>query len=75
MHFFIIRLLDVSACARNQTLDLTLVFEYIDQDLTSFMNCAEHGLSREKIKVKLVGEDRLSRIIEDFCFCCPIVLF
>lgn len=57
MHLFcLIRLLDVSACARNQSLDLTLVFEYIDQDLTTFMNCAEHGLSREKIKVTPVNE-------------------
>lgn len=57
MHLFcLIRLLDVSACARNQSLDLTLVFEYIDQDLTTFMNCAEHGLSREKIKVTPVDE-------------------
>ncbi|XP_031427350.2 cyclin-dependent kinase 6 [Clupea harengus] len=49
-HPNIVKLLDVSACVRNQSLDLTLVFEYIDQDLTTYMNCAENGLSREKIK-------------------------
>lgn len=46
----------MSACVRNQSLDLTLVFEYIDQDLTTYMNCAENGLSREKIKVRLLEE-------------------
>ena len=46
----------MSACVRNQSLDLTLVFEYIDQDLTTYMNCAENGLSRGKIKVRLLEE-------------------
>ncbi|XP_063078948.1 cyclin-dependent kinase 4 [Engraulis encrasicolus] len=47
-HPNIVKLLDVSACILNQSLDLTLVFEYIDQDLKSF--CEGKILSVDKIK-------------------------
>ncbi|XP_064170348.1 cyclin-dependent kinase 4 isoform X2 [Anguilla rostrata] len=50
-HPNIVKLLNVSAGLRNRTLDLTLVFEYIDQDLTTFLASAPpSGLSLEKIK-------------------------
>ncbi|XP_041942366.1 cyclin-dependent kinase 6 [Alosa sapidissima] len=49
-HPNIVKLFDVSACVRNQSLDLTLVFEYIDQDLTSYISCTKNELSRENIK-------------------------
>ncbi|KAJ8389940.1 hypothetical protein AAFF_G00112250 [Aldrovandia affinis] len=50
-HPNIVKLLNVSAILRYQTLDLTLVFEYIDQDLSTFLASAPAGgLSREKIK-------------------------
>ncbi|XP_036408774.1 cyclin-dependent kinase 6 [Megalops cyprinoides] len=50
-HPNIVKLLNVSAILRNRTLDLTLVFEYIDQDLSTFLASAPStGLSREKIK-------------------------
>ncbi|XP_030649798.1 cyclin-dependent kinase 6 [Chanos chanos] len=50
-HPNIVKLLNVSAGVRNRSLDLTLVFEYIDQDLSTFLSMApENGLSREKIK-------------------------
>ncbi|XP_076851831.1 cyclin-dependent kinase 6 [Brachyhypopomus gauderio] len=50
-HPNIVKLLDVSAAVRKQSLDLTLVFEYIDQDLSSFLSAApKNGLSRDKIK-------------------------
>lgn len=46
------RLLNVSAGWQNQKFDLTLVFEYIDQDLTTFLSRASaKGLARDKIKV------------------------
>uniref|UniRef100_A0A4W4FT71 cyclin-dependent kinase n=1 Tax=Electrophorus electricus TaxID=8005 RepID=A0A4W4FT71_ELEEL len=50
-HPNVVKLLDVSAAVRKQSLDLTLVFEYIDQDLASFLSTAsEDGLARDKIK-------------------------
>ncbi|XP_061079310.1 cyclin-dependent kinase 4 [Conger conger] len=50
-HPNIVKLLNVAAILRNRTLDLTLVFEYIDQDLTTFLASApESGLCVEKIK-------------------------
>ncbi|KAJ8344854.1 hypothetical protein SKAU_G00290470 [Synaphobranchus kaupii] len=50
-HPNVVKLLNVSAVLRNRTLDLTLVFEYIDQDLTTFLASAPaSGLSLEKIK-------------------------
>lgn len=46
------RLLNVSAGWQNQKFDLMLVFEYIDQDLTTFLSKASaKGLARDKIKV------------------------
>ncbi|TSK28030.1 Cyclin-dependent kinase 6 [Bagarius yarrelli] len=50
-HPNIVKLLDVSADVRKQGLDLTLVFEYIDQDLSSFLSTVPgDGLGRDKIK-------------------------
>uniref|UniRef100_A0A8C1XM87 Cyclin-dependent kinase 21 n=1 Tax=Cyprinus carpio TaxID=7962 RepID=A0A8C1XM87_CYPCA len=50
-HPNIVRLLNVSAGWQNEKFDLTLVFEYIDQDLTTFLSKAsEKGLARDKIK-------------------------
>ncbi|KAL6476691.1 hypothetical protein MHYP_G00151900 [Metynnis hypsauchen] len=50
-HPNIVKFLNVSAEVRKQSLDLTLAFEYIDQDLSSFLSTApENGLSRDKIK-------------------------
>ncbi len=49
---FLLRLLNVSAGWQNEKFDLTLVFEYIDQDLTTFLSKAsEKGLARDTIKV------------------------
>lgn len=46
------RLLNVTAGWQNQIFDLTLVFEYIDQDLSTFLSRAsEKGLARDTIKV------------------------
>uniref|UniRef100_A0A3B4BU47 Protein kinase domain-containing protein n=1 Tax=Pygocentrus nattereri TaxID=42514 RepID=A0A3B4BU47_PYGNA len=50
-HPNIVKFLNVSAEVKKQGLDLTLAFEYIDQDLSSFLSTApENGLSRDKIK-------------------------
>ncbi|KAG9337605.1 hypothetical protein JZ751_028457, partial [Albula glossodonta] len=50
-HPNVVKLLNVSAQYRNNTLDLTVVFEYIDQDLTTFIASAPaSGLSQDKIK-------------------------
>uniref|UniRef100_A0A673K3N3 cyclin-dependent kinase n=1 Tax=Sinocyclocheilus rhinocerous TaxID=307959 RepID=A0A673K3N3_9TELE len=50
-HPNIVKLLNVSAGWQNQKFDLTLAFEYIDQDLTAFLSRAsEKGLARDKIK-------------------------
>ncbi|KAF5903217.1 cyclin-dependent kinase 6-like, partial [Clarias magur] len=50
-HPNVVKLLDVSASLRKPGLDLTLVFEYIDQDLSSFLSTVPvHGLGRDKIK-------------------------
>ncbi|XP_027016916.1 cyclin-dependent kinase 6 isoform X2 [Tachysurus fulvidraco] len=50
-HPNVVKLLDVSAGLRKPGLDLMLVFEYIDQDLSSFLSTVpEDGLSRDKIK-------------------------
>ncbi|KAG7334759.1 hypothetical protein KOW79_001355 [Hemibagrus wyckioides] len=50
-HPNVVKLLDVSASLKKPGLDLTLVFEYIDQDLSSFLSTVpEDGLSRDKIK-------------------------
>ncbi len=52
MMTFLLRLLNVSAGWQNEKFDLTLVFEYIDQDLTTFLSkTSEKGLARDKIKV------------------------
>nr|XP_023691421.1 cyclin-dependent kinase 4-like isoform X2 [Paramormyrops kingsleyae] len=49
-HPNIVKLLNVSATWK-KTLDLTLVFEYVDQDLSTFLAKApQTGLSREMIK-------------------------
>ncbi|KAK6311536.1 hypothetical protein J4Q44_G00172000 [Coregonus suidteri] len=49
------RLLDVSAGLKNRSLDLTLVFEYIDQDLSTFLTTVPStGLSLDKIKDVMV---------------------
>ncbi|XP_019906590.2 cyclin-dependent kinase 6 isoform X4 [Esox lucius] len=51
-HPNIVKLLGVSAGLKNQSLDLTLVFEYIDQDLSTFLAMVPAtGLSLGKIKV------------------------
>ncbi|XP_046722766.1 cyclin-dependent kinase 6 [Silurus meridionalis] len=50
-HPNVVKLLDVSASLRKTGLDLMLVFEYIDQDLSSFLSTvSEDGLERDKIK-------------------------
>ncbi|XP_060758023.1 cyclin-dependent kinase 6 [Neoarius graeffei] len=50
-HPNVVKLLDVSAGLRKPGLDLTLVFEYIDQDLSSFLSTVpEDGLGKDKIK-------------------------
>ncbi|XP_051572540.1 cyclin-dependent kinase 4 isoform X1 [Myxocyprinus asiaticus] len=50
-HPNVVKLLNVSAGWQNQNFDLTLVFEYIDQDLSTFLTRAsEKGLTRDKIK-------------------------
>lgn len=50
------RLLDVSAGLRGRNLDLTLVFEYIDQDLSTFLSTVSTtGLSLDKIKVSTLS--------------------
>ncbi|MCI4384880.1 hypothetical protein PGIGA_G00043910 [Pangasianodon gigas] len=50
-HPNVVKLLDVSAGLRKPGLDLMLVFEYIDQDLSSFLSTVpEDGLGRDKIK-------------------------
>ncbi|XP_072549134.1 cyclin-dependent kinase 4 [Salminus brasiliensis] len=50
-HPNIVKLLNVSAGVKKKSLDLTLAFEYIDQDLSSFLSAApKSGLSKEKIK-------------------------
>ncbi|XP_016405347.1 cyclin-dependent kinase 6-like [Sinocyclocheilus rhinocerous] len=50
-HPNIVKLLNVSAGWQNEKFDLTLVFEYIDQDLTTFLSkVSEKGLARDKIK-------------------------
>lgn len=47
-----VRLLDVSALSTSSGLDLTMVLEYIDQDLSTYLSGAPaSGLSRNKIKV------------------------
>lgn len=47
-----IRLLDVSALSTSSGLDLTMVLEYIDQDLSTYLSAAPaSGLSRHTIKV------------------------
>ncbi|XP_040918489.1 cyclin-dependent kinase 6 [Toxotes jaculatrix] len=50
-HPNIIKLLDVSAVSVGRSLDLTLVLEYIDQDLSTYLSKAPaSGLSRDCIK-------------------------
>ncbi|XP_065137051.1 cyclin-dependent kinase 6 [Paramisgurnus dabryanus] len=50
-HPNIVKLLNVSAGWQNQIFDLTLVFECIDQDLSTFLSKAsEEGLARDTIK-------------------------
>ncbi|KAJ7992276.1 hypothetical protein DPEC_G00276840 [Dallia pectoralis] len=54
-HPNIVKLLGVSAGLKNRSLDLTLVFEYIDQDLSTFLTrTPATGLSLEKIKDVMV---------------------
>uniref|UniRef100_A0A8K9UK65 Cyclin-dependent kinase 21 n=1 Tax=Oncorhynchus mykiss TaxID=8022 RepID=A0A8K9UK65_ONCMY len=54
-HPNIVKLLDVSAGLKNRSLDLTLVFEYIDQDLSTFLTTVPStGLSLDKIKDVMV---------------------
>jgi len=46
------RLLDASAVPVGSTLDLTLVLEYIDQDLSTYLSkVPAPGLSHDSIKV------------------------
>lgn len=46
------RLLDVSVVPGGRSLDLTLVLEYIDQDLSTYLSKAPaSGLSRDSVKV------------------------
>lgn len=46
------RLLDVSALSTSSGLDLTMVLEYIDQDLSTYLSAVPaSGLSLYKIKV------------------------
>lgn len=50
-HPNIVKLMSVSAGWQNHKFDMTLVFEYIDQDLTTFLSRAsEKGLAKDKIK-------------------------
>lgn len=50
---FISRLLDASAVPDGRSLDLTLVLEYIDQDLSTYLSkVTAPGLSRDCIKVR-----------------------
>ncbi|XP_047427780.1 cyclin-dependent kinase 6 [Mugil cephalus] len=50
-HPNIVKLLDASVAPAGNSLDLTLVLEYIDQDLTSFLSkVPSSGLSRASIK-------------------------
>ncbi|XP_042163394.1 cyclin-dependent kinase 6-like [Oncorhynchus tshawytscha] len=50
-HPNIVKWLDVSAGLKNRSLDLTLVFEYRDQDLSTFLTMVPStGLSLDKIK-------------------------
>ncbi|XP_066498524.1 cyclin-dependent kinase 4 [Hoplias malabaricus] len=50
-HPNIVKLLSVSAGVKEQSMDLMLVFEYIDQDLSSFLGkVSVSGLDRSKIK-------------------------
>ncbi|MBN3296552.1 CDK4 kinase, partial [Amia calva] len=50
-HPNIVRLLDVSATLWNNALDLTLVFEYIDQDLSTYLSAVpKSGLPIDTIK-------------------------
>lgn len=56
------RLLGASAVSIGSTLDLTLVLEYIDQDLSTFLSKAPAcGLSRDMIKVRAAGLFLLKR--------------
>lgn len=48
------RLLDVSVVPAGRSLDLTLVLEYVDQDLSTYLSkVPASGLSRDAIKVIL----------------------
>lgn len=50
--FLLSRLLDASAVPLDSTLDLTLVLEYIDQDLSTYLSkVPAAGLSRGSVKV------------------------
>ncbi|XP_070704179.1 cyclin-dependent kinase 4 [Pempheris klunzingeri] len=50
-HPNIVRLLDASAVPAERSLDLTLVLEYVDQDLSTFLSKAPaSGLSRDRVK-------------------------
>lgn len=52
-----IRLLDVSALSTSSGLDLTMVLEYIDQDLSTYLSAVPaSGLSRHKIKVSTLSK-------------------
>lgn len=49
------RLLDVSVVPAGRSLDLTLVLEYVDQDLSTYLSkVPTSGLSRDAIKVTLL---------------------
>uniref|UniRef100_A0A3B5MIC1 Cyclin-dependent kinase 21 n=1 Tax=Xiphophorus couchianus TaxID=32473 RepID=A0A3B5MIC1_9TELE len=59
-HPNIVKLLDASAVSIGSALDLTLVLEYIDQDLSTFLSKAPAcGLGRDLIKQLLQGLDFL----------------
>uniref|UniRef100_A0A3Q2CY47 Cyclin-dependent kinase 21 n=1 Tax=Cyprinodon variegatus TaxID=28743 RepID=A0A3Q2CY47_CYPVA len=59
-HPNIVKLLDASAESVGSALDLTLVLEYIDQDLSTFLSKAPAcGLSRDLVKQLLQGLDFL----------------
>lgn len=50
------RLLDVSVVPVGQSLDLTLVLEYVDQDLSTYLSkVPASGLSCDSIKVTYLG--------------------
>lgn len=52
LSYLLHRLLDVSAGLRGRSMDLTLVFEYIDQDMSTYLsNVSSSGLGLDKIKV------------------------